>query len=36
MLKQRSARSGDDCSILMIDLDHFKSLNDIFGRIGGE
>ena len=32
----RSARSGDDISLLMIDLDHFKALNDAHGHQAGD
>jgi diguanylate cyclase (GGDEF)-like protein len=32
----RSARGGGDISLLMIDLDHFKALNDAYGHPAGD
>jgi diguanylate cyclase (GGDEF)-like protein len=32
----RSARSGDEISLLMIDLDHFQALNDAHGHPAGD
>jgi predicted signal transduction protein with EAL and GGDEF domain len=35
MMAER-ARNGDRISVLMFDLDHFKSVNDRFGHVGGD
>jgi diguanylate cyclase (GGDEF)-like protein len=33
---KRSARGGDPCSLLMLDLDHFKEINDRHGHATGD
>jgi diguanylate cyclase (GGDEF)-like protein len=32
----RSARSGKSIGLMMLDIDHFKSFNDMFGHAGGD
>lgn len=32
----RSSRYGQECSLVMLDLDHFRVYNDLFGRVAGD
>lgn len=32
----RANRTGDECALIMLDMDHFKSVNDTHGHLGGD
>lgn len=34
--RERARRMATPCSIAMVDLDHFKALNDVHGHVGGD
>ncbi len=32
----RANRTGDECALIMLDMDHFKAVNDTHGHLGGD